>query len=82
MDKRKRGGADAMVRSFGRAFEVIEYALSRRTRLEPVDLADRFHCSRATSFRYLRALRAAGVIDHENRPARPTPARSQTLEHC
>lgn len=67
---------------FAKHYQIIEYARSFRRPLSREDLITRFECSRATSFRYLRALRDVGVIDHENRPVHRPAERLQSLEHC
>jgi predicted DNA-binding transcriptional regulator YafY len=67
---------------FAKHYQIIEFVRSFRRPIRREDLIARFECSRATSFRYLRALRDVGVIDHENRPVHRSAERHQTLEHC
>jgi DNA-binding IclR family transcriptional regulator len=68
--------------AFVRHFMVVEYARSFRRQVTTHDLIARFGCSRASAYRYIHALRDLGVLGQNNWPVRPTPARSQTLEHC
>lgn len=58
--------------TFVRHILVFQYATSFRRPVSHADLMGRFGCSKATGYRYLRALRDAGVLDDANCPIRST----------